>query len=344
MTIANATNKSGPYFYNGAATAFAYGFKIFDAAHIRVVEAVIATGVETDLVLNTDYTVTGVGADTGTVVISPARAAGKTVTLVRNVPFTQELDLQNQGAYFAESVEAALDAGVARDQQLAEAVSRAVVVPISTDPTDLATLIVGIIQLLGIVNDVTAVAAISAQVVAVAGNASNINTVAGINPAITTVAGIAADVTAVAAIQANVTAVVAISADVQTVAAIAGAVVTVAGIAGAVTAVAGNSANINAVNANKANIDTVAGINAAVSTVAGIAANVTTVAGMSANIATVVANMPAIVDAPNQASAAANSALEAAGYAAMVNFWKGTQAAYDAIAVKDPDRLYFITA
>jgi len=139
MTIPSAVNKSGPYFYNGATTSFAYGFKISDQTHIRVVETVTATGVETDLVLSTDYTVTGVGNDTGTVVISPARAAGKTVVLVRSVPFTQLLDLQNQGAYFAERVEAAFDAGVARDQQLQEQIDRAVRVPVSsdTDPDDL---------------------------------------------------------------------------------------------------------------------------------------------------------------------------------------------------------------
>jgi len=139
MTIPSAVNKSGPYFYNGATTAFAYGFKISDASHIRVVETVIATGVETDLVLATDYTVTGVGNDTGTVVISPARAAGKIVVLVRSVPFTQLLDLENQGAYFAERVEAAFDAGVARDQQLQEQLSRAVMAPLASeiDPSEL---------------------------------------------------------------------------------------------------------------------------------------------------------------------------------------------------------------
>ena len=159
MTISSQVNKSGPYFYNGATTAFAYGFKIDDAAHIRVVESVISTGAETDLVLDSDYTVTGVGDDAGTVVISPARAAGKSVTMVRNVPFTQDVELENQGAYFAKVVESALDAGVARAQQLQEQIDRAVIVPVSSDPADISALIGGVQALIGNVDDVITVAA-----------------------------------------------------------------------------------------------------------------------------------------------------------------------------------------
>lgn len=197
MTIANAVNKSGPYFYNGAATSFAYGFKIDDAAHIRVVETVLTTGVETDLTLNSDYTVTGVGNDTGNVVISPARAAGRSVTLVRNVPFTQLTVLENQGAYFAEVVEAALDRAVARDQQLAEQISRAVVVPVSADATDLEDLIAGVVALLDSVDAVMTVASIAPQVVTVAANVTPISVVA-VN--ITSVQDVAANMAAVLAV------------------------------------------------------------------------------------------------------------------------------------------------
>lgn len=192
MTIANEVNKSGPYFYNGATTNFAYGFKIDAETHIRVVETVVATGLETDLTLNSDYTVTGVGSDTGNVVITPARASGKSVTLVRNVPFTQPVVLENQGAYFAKVVEAALDRGVARDQQLQEQISRAVVVPISADGTDLEELIEGVVALLDNVDAVVTVAGISEAVETAADIAADIVTVAGIAPAVSTVAALAA--------------------------------------------------------------------------------------------------------------------------------------------------------
>lgn len=41
---------------------------------------------------------------------------------MRNVPFTQEMDLENQGPYFADTVESAFDLAVMRDQQLIELV------------------------------------------------------------------------------------------------------------------------------------------------------------------------------------------------------------------------------
>lgn len=279
MTIANAVNKSGPYFYNGAATSFAYGFKIDDAAYIRVVETVLASGVETDLVLNSDYTVTGVGDDTGNVVISPARAAGRSVTLVRNVPFTQLTVLENQGAYFAEVVEAALDRAVARDQQLQEQISRAVVVPVSSDGTDVEELIAGVVALLDNVDAVVTVAGISAAVEVVAANVTPINVVA-----------------------TNVT-------SVQTVAANIAAVTTVAVISAAVSTVAGVAANVT----------TVAGIAAAVSTVAGVSAAVSTVAANIASVNTAATNIAAIIAAPAAATAAAGSAAAAAASAASVN-------------------------
>lgn len=215
MTIASEVNKSGPYFYNGATTAFPYEFKISDQTHIRVVETVTATGVETDLALNTDYTVTDVGDDAGNVVISPARATGKSVTLVRNVPFTQELDLQNQGAYNAESVEDAFDRAVARDQQLAEQISRAIVVPISSDPTDIATLIGGIVGLLGVVDQVEQLAAVAPEIAIVAGIEDEVVAAALIAGNIVTVAGIAADVTTVAGMSASIATVVANITDIQ---------------------------------------------------------------------------------------------------------------------------------
>lgn len=187
MTIASETNKSGPYFGNGVTTSFDYDFKIFDEAHIRVVQAI--DGVETDLTLATDYTVTGVGDSAGGAVIIPgAPDTGTAITLVRAVPFTQELDLQNQGAYYAEVVEAAFDRAVARDQQLAEELGRTVKVPVSTDPTDLETLIAGVVDLLGIVDDVATVAGI----------ADDVSTVADIADDVTTTAGLASEITQIA--------------------------------------------------------------------------------------------------------------------------------------------------
>lgn len=133
MTVTSDVNRSGPYNGNGATTVFDYDFRILDRAHLRVVST-SADGEETDLVLDDDYSVSGVGdANGGSVTISPAPASGTTITIFRSVPFSQETDLENQGAYYAETVERALDLGVMRDQQMAEELSRAVKFPSNYD-------------------------------------------------------------------------------------------------------------------------------------------------------------------------------------------------------------------
>ncbi|MDF2797580.1 MAG: hypothetical protein K0R85_324 [Devosia sp.] len=146
MTIASETNKSGPYFGNGVTTTFEYDFKIDSAAHIRVVALVGA--IERDLVLSNDYTVTGVGdPNGGSVILTAPPASMVAITLVRNVPFTQEIDLQNQGAFFAETIERGLDLSVMRDQQLAEEMSRTIKVPTSGDAQSLEDLIIAVERL-----------------------------------------------------------------------------------------------------------------------------------------------------------------------------------------------------
>lgn len=147
MTVPSEINKSGPYHGNGVTTVFAYGFKIVDAAHLRVVMT-DPDGQSSDLVLNSDYTVTGIGNDSGgNVVKSTPLLAGYDLTIVRDVPFVQDTDLENQGAYYAETVEDALDLAAMRDQQLREAVDRAVKVPENVDPSNLDQLVADITYL-----------------------------------------------------------------------------------------------------------------------------------------------------------------------------------------------------
>lgn len=129
MTISSETNRSGPYTCNGVTTTFPFGFKIFDETHIRVV-LTNSVGVETDLTLGTDYTVSGVGeASGGAVVANVAYATGNKITLLLNVPYTQNTDLENQGAYFAETIERAIDLLTQQCLQLKEVVSRSFVLP-----------------------------------------------------------------------------------------------------------------------------------------------------------------------------------------------------------------------
>jgi len=135
MTIASETSKSGPYTGDGANTTFAYGFKIYDEAEIQVIHTVIATGVETVLVLNTDYTVASVGSATGTITYpisgSPLPSTEK-LTIVRDMTFTQLVDLQNQGGYYPETVERVFDRTEQKLQQLKEVTDRCVKVDVSS--------------------------------------------------------------------------------------------------------------------------------------------------------------------------------------------------------------------
>ncbi|SDL07063.1 hypothetical protein SAMN05428953_12646 [Mesorhizobium muleiense] len=182
MTVASETNRSGPYNGNGVTTVFDYEFRIISQAHLLVIKTVTATGVETTLTLDADYTASGVGASGGgqiTTLVAPA--AGETITILRKVPFVQETDLENQGAYYAETLETVADLSVMRDQELQEQVNRAIQIPISSDPAELDDLVANIIRLKDSVDEIDVVAGIADDVTAVADNTANINIVAGLS-------------------------------------------------------------------------------------------------------------------------------------------------------------------
>ncbi|HEY5797655.1 MAG TPA: hypothetical protein VIU82_21845 [Bosea sp. (in: a-proteobacteria)] len=254
MTISSEVNRSGPYSGNGATTVFDYDFKIDDENHIQVIKT-SAAGAETVLTIDADYIVSDVGNPLGgQVSVSPAPATGELITLLRAVPFLQETDLENQGAYFAEIIEAAFDRSVMRDQQLAEQVGRSLKIPASADPEQLAGLIEDVIRLADSVDNIDAVAANEANINAVAANEANINTVASIAADVSSVAGIAANIVTVAGVADEVVTVAGIAANIVTVAGVADEVVTVAGIAPQVVTVAGVADDIPIVAANVADI------------------------------------------------------------------------------------------
>ena len=116
MTVATSTNRVD-YTGNGSTTVFPFTFRIFAATDLVVTSATPA-GVETQLVLNTDYTVSGAGSyNGGSVTLSGALASGHTITIQRVLDITQETDLRNQGAFFAETHEDVFDRLVMVSQQ-----------------------------------------------------------------------------------------------------------------------------------------------------------------------------------------------------------------------------------
>jgi hypothetical protein len=168
MTVASETNKSGPYAGSGTTGPFTVGFRFLDETHIRVIKTSTA-GVDSDLTLTTDYTVAGVGNDTGSVTLVSALATGEKLTIIRDVPFVQETDYQNNDAFPAESHENALDLLTMQTQQLKEEIDRSIKVP-ATDTTTLEQLTADLITVAGISTDVTAVAGIASDVTTAAAN------------------------------------------------------------------------------------------------------------------------------------------------------------------------------
>jgi hypothetical protein len=291
MTITAQTAKTGPYNGNGSTTTFSYTFKVSSAAHLVVTVLGTDGSTESVKVLNTDYTVTGVGSPSGgTIVMGTAPVTGEKLTITRNVTLDQEVDLQNRGAVNPETLEESLDklTQISQDQQ--EQLDRSLKVDLF-EQADLDQLTINVNALAAISTQITTVAGISGNVTTVAGIDTEVTTVAGISSDVTTVAGISSDVTAVVADEADIGTVATNIADVNTVAGISANVTTVAGISSDVTAVAGDATDIGTVATNIANVNTVAGISGNVTTVAGISADVTAVAGDATDIGTVATNI-----------------------------------------------------
>ena len=108
MTVSSATNKVS-YNGNGSQTVFAYGFKIFDEDDLTVIIR-NASGGETTQTITTNYTVSGVGNTSGgNVTMVSAPASTETITIIREQPLTQGLDLVPNDPFPATLVEDTLD-------------------------------------------------------------------------------------------------------------------------------------------------------------------------------------------------------------------------------------------
>ena len=113
---------------NGLTKVWPYSFRIPDPESLRVGLFDIATSALT-LLTPSDFTVTGLGEDTGGEVTYPlgfidAIGSDKRLVIYREVPYTQAIDLTNQ-TYYPETLEDQLDLIVMQIQKLAEESSRA---------------------------------------------------------------------------------------------------------------------------------------------------------------------------------------------------------------------------
>lgn len=131
MTISSTLRKAGPYIGSGAAATFPFSFKVFTTADLKVVQLTLATSTETVLDLTTDYTAV-LNADQnsnpgGSITLTAgALAAGYNLIITSDVEPLQETDLTNQGGFYPEVINDALDKAIIQIQQIDDAVNRSI--------------------------------------------------------------------------------------------------------------------------------------------------------------------------------------------------------------------------
>ncbi|HMX99134.1 MAG TPA: hypothetical protein PKC44_05065, partial [Agitococcus sp.] len=121
----NSTNNRISYAGNGITTAFSFPYYFLQDEDLVVILRIESTGVETTQVLNTNYTVTGEGNPSGgTVTMSIAPAAGRSLIIFRDPAKTQDLDLVENDPLPAEELEKRLDKLTMITQRLGDRADR----------------------------------------------------------------------------------------------------------------------------------------------------------------------------------------------------------------------------
>lgn len=141
MTLTSETNRV-QYSGDGSTTAFTITFVFWANADIQAVHT-DSNGTETTWTLGTQFTLSGGSGSTGTLTVSTSPtdytpASGTTLTITSNLDDTQPTSLPEGGVFPSASVEQQLDKIVRLIQQKAEALGRAIKLPISSANTDLA--------------------------------------------------------------------------------------------------------------------------------------------------------------------------------------------------------------
>ena len=144
MSLAITDNKV-TYQGNGATITWPFSFPVLEKSHLKVI---LTDGAGAESTLSSDYVVD----ITGKIVTYPGYESGQEppivdqppklpngwkITLLRQVPLTQETDLGDRWPY--KEIEDMSDRTTMQIQQLAEQVSRAVTVPVASiiDPSNL---------------------------------------------------------------------------------------------------------------------------------------------------------------------------------------------------------------
>lgn len=112
---------------NGSATSYPFNALVYDASDMVVIDTDVATGLDTTLVLDTDYTIdpAQLGLDSGIDVdFDVAPLNGHRITLARIVPVIQPIVFPQNSPLPSKSVEKELDRQVMMMQQITDAINR----------------------------------------------------------------------------------------------------------------------------------------------------------------------------------------------------------------------------
>lgn len=137
MTVI-ANSRRREYDGNGATTIF-NGPSAYRSSDLHAFLFDVATSVSTPI-SPSDYTVARLGREDGTrVTLVTPPAVGKKLVLLRVVPYDQEVDITNQGAFLPEVIEKGYDQLAFQTQQLADGISRSLRLPESSPVTGIST-------------------------------------------------------------------------------------------------------------------------------------------------------------------------------------------------------------
>lgn len=134
MTVISQAYRNDYLGSNPAITGpYPYTFRITAATDVLVATADLDGNIAF-LVLNTDYTITGVGQAGGSITLTNPLATNWALTIVRNQPLLQPTSFANLGPVYPSSVEAALDNIVFQTQTLFDLLNRSIKLPPVTPP------------------------------------------------------------------------------------------------------------------------------------------------------------------------------------------------------------------
>jgi hypothetical protein len=96
MSLAEVTPARNEYTGSGTTGPFVYSFRITNKNHLEVLKVTIADGTVSTLVVDTDYTVAGVDASTGSITLTTALESTHRLVILRKQPAAQASTYTNE--------------------------------------------------------------------------------------------------------------------------------------------------------------------------------------------------------------------------------------------------------